>query len=128
MTNYKPLITNIFSPYVYMGGGVCNMYTGTLVDVINEATIKAPDRPVAGVHHLININAANKGTAYQRTTAGRLNWIPAREKEAYKAMYKGRLHQKGKLPGIEAHGFNDPFVRDFVRRVSAGSGVNYGVK
>lgn len=38
-----------------MGGGVCNMYTGTLVDVINEATIKAPDRPVAGVHHSINL-------------------------------------------------------------------------
>ena len=31
------------------------MYTGTLVDVVNEATIKAPDRPVAGVHHSINL-------------------------------------------------------------------------
>ena len=41
-------------------GGVCNMYTGTLVDVINEATIKAPDRPVAGVHHLINKAAEDK--------------------------------------------------------------------
>ena len=103
------------------------MYTGTLVDVINEATIKAPDRPVANIHHRININAANKGTAYQRTESG-MSWLSDREKEGCKAAYKGRLHQKGKLPGIEAHGFNAPFVRDFVRRVSAGSGVNYGVK
>lgn len=36
------------------------MYTGTLVDVINEATIKAPDRAVAGVHHLINSHAKDK--------------------------------------------------------------------
>ena len=42
-----------------MGGGVCNMYTGTLVDVINEATIKAPDRPVAHIHRFINARAAD---------------------------------------------------------------------
>ena len=36
------------------------MYTGTLVDVINEATIKAPDRAVAGIHHIINANAEDK--------------------------------------------------------------------
>lgn len=31
------------------------MYIGTLMDVVNEATIKAPERPVAGVHHSINL-------------------------------------------------------------------------
>lgn len=31
------------------------MYTGTIIDVINEATIKAPDASVAGIHHVINL-------------------------------------------------------------------------
>ena len=110
---------------MYMGGGVCNMYTGTLVDVINEATIKAPDANVAGIHHRINMNAANHGTVHQRTTAGMLSGLPDRDKEAYKANYRAGLQAKGKLPGSEG---TTPLSRKFVGRISAGSGVNYGVK
>ena len=50
------------------------MYIGSLVDVINEATIKAPDARVANIHHRININAANNGTPYQRTESG-MSWL-----------------------------------------------------
>ena len=118
---------------MYIWGGVCNMYTGTLVDVINEATIKAPDRPVANIHHRININAANKGTPYQRTESG-MSWLSDREKEGRKAAYKGRLHQHGKLYEFNPddltrrYGPNNPIYRDFARHVSTGSGVNYDVK
>lgn len=99
------------------------MYTGTLVDVINEATIKAPDANVAGIHHRININAANSGTANQRTTSG-IGRLADRDKEAYKANYRAGLQAKGKLPGVGATGRAG---RNFVKRISAGSGVNYGV-
>lgn len=103
------------------------MYTGTLADVINEATIKAPDAKVAGIHHRINLNAANHGTVYQRTESG-MNRSPYKGNEAYKAMYKARykerLQKKRKLAGVE---LDDPGAKAFVRRVSAGSGVNYGV-
>ena len=109
------------------------MYTGTLVDVINEATIKAPDANVANIHHRININAANHGTPYQRTESG-MSWLSDREKERRKAIYKGRLHQHGKLYEFNPddltrrYGPNNPIYRDFARHVSAGSGVNYDVK
>lgn len=109
------------------GGGYVNMYTGTLVDVINEATIKAPDANVANIHHRININAANHGTPYQRTESG-MSWLSDREKERRKAIYKGRLHQRGKFPGIDGYDLHDPLTREFARRVAAGSGVNYDVK
>ena len=48
------------------------MYIGTLTDVINEATIKAPERPVAGVHHYINMRERqNKVTG--KSTAQHIN-------------------------------------------------------
>ena len=110
-----------------MGGGVCNMYTGTLVDVINEATIKTPDANVAGIHHRININAANSGTSHSR-----LNQYASKNSYGHgynmsdqdKANYRQSLQTKGKLPGVGATGRAG---RNFVKRVSAGSGVNYGV-
>lgn len=51
------------------------MYTGTLVDVINEATIKAPDRPVAGVHHSINLRDRLQKASGGLNTQQQLNAI-----------------------------------------------------
>ena len=89
---------------MYIWGGVYNMYTGTLVDVINEATIKAPDSNVAGVHHSINARAAiakrtgmNQAQRYSKENegvkqVGRMFAGPA------KAGFKATLKQKSVAP------------------------------
>ena len=72
------------------------MYTGTLVDVINEATIKAPDRAVAGVHHLINsraLLASTRGRGQFENRGPNVN-VFGKNKERSKAFMLSQLREK----------------------------------
>ena len=72
------------------------MYTGTLVDVINEATIKAPDRPVAGIHHLVNARtklAATRGKGQFVDRGPNVN-VFGKNKEKSKAFMLSQLREK----------------------------------
>lgn len=53
------------------------MYTGTIIDVINEATIKAPDASVAGIHHVINLRDRMQKASGGLTRQQQLNGMRA---------------------------------------------------
>lgn len=77
-------------------GGYVNMYTGTLVDVVNEATIKAPERPVTGIHHLINARAkqaAARGKGQFEDRGPNVN-VFGKNKERSKAFMLSQLREK----------------------------------
>lgn len=72
------------------------MYTGTLVDVINETTIKAPDANVAGIHHLINsraLLAAARGKGQFKDRGPNVN-VFGKNKERSKAFMLSQLREK----------------------------------
>ena len=55
-----------------------NMNIGSLTNVINEATIKAPERPVAGVHHSINLRDRLQKASGGLNTQQQLNALRTR--------------------------------------------------